>query len=191
LSENELIEKLKSKEQAAFRIFIDNNKSKVMNTCFSFLHNRHDAEDVAQEVFIEVFLSIRNFRGDSSLNTWVYRICINKCTDFHRKKSRKRRFAKVLSFFDLNSSESAELLNKETDPIGGLESSDDLQFIQKAIEKLPVNQRVALTLNKIEGYSYKEIAEILKTTQTAVDSLLQRARKNLKKYLENDGFLLN
>ena len=95
----DLIEKLKQGDIKSFKIFVDEHQKKVLNTCYRFLNNKEDAEDLTQEVFIEVYKSISSFRGDSKISTWIYRIAVTKSLDFIRKKKRKKRFAILKKVF--------------------------------------------------------------------------------------------
>lgn len=184
--ERELIEKLKLKDEKAFKVFIDLYKSMIINICYKFLRNKYDAEDLSQEVFIEIFYSIKHFKNQSKLSTWIYRIAVNKCLDFQKKQKRRKRFGSVLSIFGLDNLEKA--LQDNHNPHKILVQSERQNQLLKAINKLTDNQKAALTLAKIDGLSYSEIALILNTTTTAIESLIQRAKNNLKKYLEADGF---
>ena len=99
--EKELLEKLKNADEAAFRFLVEKYQDKVFNTCLGFLRNVEEAEDLTQEVFIEVYESIVSFRGDAKVATFLYRIAVNKSLDYLRKKKRKKRFSFVLSIFGL------------------------------------------------------------------------------------------
>lgn len=186
-NDKELVEKLRNKDQEAFREFIDLNKTRVINICYSFVHNTHDAEDIAQEVFIEMYLSVAHFRGDSNINTWLYRVAVNKCLDFIRKKNRRNKAARFQSIFGLTQKEES-LAKDNFHPLSIMESDEKLSIIIKAIDRLPDNQKTAITLNKFDGMSYGDVAEILSSTVSAVDSLIQRAKKNIKKFLQAEEF---
>ena len=93
MEEQDFINDLKAGKQFAYGKLIDDFQQKVFATCISFVPNKEDAEDIAQEVFVEVFNSINKFKGDSKLSTWIYRIATNKCLEFIRKKNTKKRFA--------------------------------------------------------------------------------------------------
>ena len=80
MEEQEFINQLKQGKQAAFVILLDAYQQKVFNTCISFVPNNEDAEDIAQEVFLEVFKSVSNFKGEAKLSTWIFRI---SNTDFN------------------------------------------------------------------------------------------------------------
>ena len=179
----EFIKKLKSGDETAFRECVESHKDKVLNTCYRFVQNRDDAEDLAQEVFIEVYRSISHFREDAELSTWIYRIAVNKSLDFVRKKKRKKRIAYVLSYFGSADEEKDLQLSAPTNPQSDLEQKERIQILNKAIDSLPENQKVAITLSKYEGFSNKEIAEIMETSVSAVESLIHRAKNNLHKKL--------
>ena len=100
LEENLFIEELVRNEQKAFRNLVELYKDRVYNTCLGLLQNESDAEDITQEVFVEIYLSIKHFRSKSKLSTWIYRITISKALDLIRKKKRKKRFAFITNLFD-------------------------------------------------------------------------------------------
>jgi RNA polymerase sigma-70 factor (ECF subfamily) len=183
MSIENLIEKLRKGDFKSFRILIDEHQKKVLNTCFRFVNNKEDAEDLAQEVFVEVYKSITSFRGESKISTWIYRIAVTKSLDFIRKKKRKKRFSILKKVFsdDTLTDEIAD--NKNLHPDNKIEELDRIRILNNALESLPENQRCAFTLSKYDEMSYKEIAEILNTTVPAVESLIHRAKSNLKKKL--------
>lgn len=163
---------------------VDLYKDRVYNTCVSMLHQQEDAEDVAQEVFIEVYKSKNSFRGDAQMSTWIYRIAVNKCLEFLRKKKTKKRWAILLDWTEWKGKEKGD--SHSTDHPGiALEQKERAQTLMKAIDKLPENQKVAITLYEFEQLSYKEIAEVMETTKSAIESLIFRAKKNLKKQLHD------
>ena len=185
MSEENLVNNIKNKDLNSFKVLVDEYQKKVLNTCNRFVNNREDAEDLTQEVFIEVYRSISGFRGDSKLSTWIYRIAVTKSLDFLRKRKRKKRFGIMKS---ISSEERLREELKATDisnPGTQAENQDRIKILNEALEKLPENQRVAFTLSKYDELSYQEIAEILETTISAVESLIHRAKNNLKKRLHN------
>jgi len=178
----DLIDKLKNGDKTAFNELLNTYSFKVFNTCYRFLLNHEDAEDVAQEVFIEVYQSIHTFRGDSKLSTWIYRIAVTKSLDEIKKRNRKKRISSLGRILHLD--EVALWLGGGQVPDKSLLDNEKFQEIDKALNCLPDNQRVAFTLSKIEGYSNPEIAEIMKTTVLAVESLIYRAKKRVTGELE-------
>ncbi len=180
-----LTEDLKKGDIKSYRMLVDEHQKKVLNTCYRFVGNREDAEDLTQEVFIEVYKSISSFRGESQISTWIYRIAVTKSLDFIRKKKRKKRFAILKNTFSGDTVEEDIPDNQNLNPGGKIEEKDRIRILNEALELLPENQKAAFTLSKYDEMSYKEIAEILNTTVSSVESLIHRAKENLKKKLRN------
>jgi RNA polymerase sigma-70 factor, ECF subfamily len=185
-TEHLLLEQLKQGDEHAFRQLVDRWYPKVLGLCMNYLHDPDESEDIAQDVFVEVFESVRNFRGDSSLPTWIYRIAVNK--SLNRKKRLQR--TRLLFPFTVHKTSDkgvSPVLEKEDHtfraPDLALEQKDDMKAIRQALDKLPTQQRTAFLLSKTASMSYKEIAEIMETTIPSVESLLFRAKTNLRKYL--------
>jgi len=155
-----------------------------MTVCFKFCGNREDAEDILQEVFIQVHKSVQSFNGDSKLSTWLYKISVTKSIDFIRSKNRKKRFGILKSLFSEDTEEEI-IASPGSNPSGSVEEKERLDVLMKQINTLPENQRIAFTLSQIDGMSYKEISEIMKTSNSSLESLIFRARQNLKKKLSN------
>lgn len=186
MQEDTFIFELQSGNQSAYNQLIDDYQQKVFATCISFVPNKEDAEDIAQEVFIEVFNSIHKFKGDSKLSTWIYRITTNKCLEFIRKKNTKKRFAFMQSILGNEiPMDKTSYFTEFNHPGIVLENKERNETLFHAINQLPEIQRVVFTLHKIDGKSYKEISEIIKKSVSSVESLMFRAKKNLQKLLEN------
>ncbi|MGC9353624.1 MAG: RNA polymerase sigma factor [Mariniphaga sp.] len=186
MNEAGIIDKLKQGNESAFKELVENYRGMVVNTCFGLLHNKDDAEDVAQDVFIEVFRSVENFRADSKISTWLYRIAVNRSLNFIRDNKKRKWFQ---SFDDVVESKK-EILNELNyqsvdDPGSELENSQRALLLHEAIDSLPENQRVAFTLNKYEDLAYKEISEVMNLSVSSVESLIHRAKKNLQKKLHH------
>jgi len=154
----------------------------VYNTALGIVQQEGDAEDVAQEVFIQAYESISSLKGDSKLSTWLYRITVTKSLDHLRKKKRKKRFAFVQSLFGENDEERNHPVEFRH-PGVELDKKEDAAVLFNAIQSLPENQKVAFTLHKLEGLPYKEVADIMETSLSSVESLMHRAKANLKKQL--------
>jgi RNA polymerase sigma-70 factor (ECF subfamily) len=183
LEDTILIEKLKKGDSSAFNELVSVYRNRVINTCYRFLLVEEDAEDVSQEVFIEVYKSIKSFRSDSKLSTWILRIAVSKSLDEIKKRQRKKRISSV--FKKVHLEDLANWLVGGPSPEKQLSEKENMKEIMKAMDALPDNQRIAFTLSKVEGYTNPEIAEIMKTTTTAVESLLYRAKKELIRALED------
>ncbi len=156
----------------------------VLNTCFRFVMNKEDAEDISQEVFIEAYRSLDSFRQESKLSTWLYRIAVTKSLDHLRKKKRKKRFSSLKRVIGINDpAEELPMPSNET-PAEVLSGNERVEVLQRALDALPDNQKTAFLLSKYDGYSNQEIAEIMQTSVSAIESLVHRAKKNLQKQLE-------
>lgn len=185
MEERDLVEKIRNGNSFAFRNLVDEYQVKVLNVSYRFVNNREDAEDITQEVFIEVHRSIDGFREDSKLSTWIYRITVSKSLDFLRKKNRKKRFGIMKYLTGEDELEEQIPSTDSVNPEKELENQDRINVLMNAISALPENQKVAFTLSKIDELSYKEIAEVLGSTISSVESLIHRAKVNLRKKLYN------
>ena len=177
------LQRLKSGDKLAFNELVILYKHSVINTCYRFLLDKEDAEDISQDVFVEIYLSIQNFRGDAKLSTWIYRITITKCLDEIKKRNRKKRISSIGKQLHLD--DVANWITGGKLPDADLETSDTISIINKTLNLLPDNQRIAFTLSKIDGFTNQEIAEIMKTTTIAVESLIYRAKKKVASDLSN------
>jgi RNA polymerase sigma-70 factor (family 1) len=173
---------LKRQEPQAFRQLLDTYQDLVVNTCFGFVARREEAEDLAQEVFIEVFRSVASFREEAQLKTWLYRIAVNKSLEYIRHQKRQKRFAWLSSLSGLTPDQ--EPASPMQHPDMSLEAQERARILYRCIDQLPQNQRIAFTLQKVEGLSYQEVAKVMDTSLSAVESLIHRARKSLRKKLE-------
>lgn len=184
MEEEKIIEQLKERNTAVFSQLIDDYQQKVFGTCISFVPNKEDAEDLVQEVFLEVYNSISKFKGNSKLSTWIYRITTNKCLEFIRKRNTKKRsgFLKPL-FSEEFSIDKTNYFTEFNHPGFLLENKELNETLFKAINSLPESQASVFTLHKIDGKSYQEIADITDKSVSSVESLMFRAKKNLQQLL--------
>lgn len=181
MDENILIERLKENDNKAFKELVSSYSNKVYNTVLSIIQNKEDAEDITQDVFIEIYNSIANFKGESQLYTWIYRIVVTKSLEHLRKKKTKKRFAFITSIFN-SDTESDSAVDFEH-PGVLMENKERARILFSAIDKLPGKQKTAFILCKIEKLSYEEISKIMNSTIPSVESLLFRAKDNLRKLL--------
>ena len=186
MTEAEIIQKLQQGNEQAFKHLVENYQKLVVNTCFGMVHNIEDAEDIAQDVFIEVFRSIQNFRADSKISTWLYRIAINRSLNFIRNDKRKKWYRSIEDIITgkITQSDKNQYINNET-PVFELENKQRQKMLHEAIDSLPENQKTAFTLNKYEDLSYKEISEVMNLSVSSVESLIHRAKISLQKKLYN------
>ena len=173
-------------KHAQFTRIIEENKDRVLNICYSFLHNREDAEDTAQEVFVEVYRSLDKFRREARLSTWIHRIAVSRSLDAIRKKKRKKRMGSVKQLLHLQDIYNEPDTPRTIQPDYELERKERIIILRSAMEKLPQNQRVALNLSQIDGLSYQETANIMGKSLSSIESLIFRAKQKLKKILTRE-----
>jgi RNA polymerase sigma-70 factor (ECF subfamily) len=157
----------------------------VFNLALQYVQNTEDAEEITQDVFLTVHKSLKLFQQNSEIHTWIYRIAINKSLDFIKAKNRKKRFAFITSLFHDDGNELKNLGHNFNHPGILLEQKEALESLFQHINALPDNQKTALILSKLEQKSQKEVAEIMKLSTKAVESLLQRAKTNLAKKINS------
>lgn len=184
MPDTELIQQLKQGSEQAFKTLVDNYRKMVVNTCYGIVQNRDDAEDIAQDVFVEVYRNIDGFRADSKLSTWLYRIAVNRSLN-HLRDHKKHRW---LTSFEAEVSNKSKALLQAASPVTDepgyeLENRQRAVLLHEAIDSLPQKQKVAFILNKYEELSYNEIAGVMEMSVSSVESLLFRAKKNLQKKL--------
>lgn len=182
MNEQLLIQQLQNEAPSAYAQLVEAYQNMVYNTVLGMIQSKEDAEDVAQEVFIQVYQSIKQFKGECKLSTWLYRIAITKSLDWQRRKSRKKRFAIVERLFGADDTvrhDPAEFHH----PGIAMENKEKAALLFKAMAKLPDSQKIAFTLNKVEGLSYMDVANAMQVTEASVEALLHRAKQNLRKQL--------
>ncbi|MEY2899595.1 MAG: polymerase sigma-E factor [Bacteroidota bacterium] len=158
-----------------FKALYEQYKSMVYNLAIHYLQNLEEAEEVTQDVFVKVYQKRSNFRAEAAIKTWIYRITVNQCLDYLRSKKRKQALSKIF-FWE----KKEHLTINRQHPGYSLEQQESVQQILAAIHTLPEQQKTALMLVKIEGLSMEECANIMQSSEKAVESLLSRAKNNLK-----------
>ena len=185
LSEHFFIQRLKNREEQAYRELVERYSDLVYSTAYAIVQNELDAEDLTQECFVEITSAIYRFKGDSKLSTWMYRIVTNLALYHLRSKKRKKRFGFLFSIDDTeNKSNPIHNLKSADTPHQVLEEKEKSKILFSALNQLPENQRIAFILHNMEQQSYKEICEIMELSLSAVESLIFRAKQNLRKQLE-------
>jgi len=183
MTDKQIVQEIKNGKEEAFKELVEKNQEMIINVCNSFVHDREDAMDIAQEVFIKAYNSIHKFKGKSKLSSWLYRIAVNKSLNFIRDNKRKN----MLSSLDLLFENSPDISDKTEDDTENIEESFENEemraALKKTIDELPKKQKVALTLNKFEELSYKEIAEVMDISVSETGVLINRAKKQLQKNL--------
>ncbi len=177
------IKSIQEGDRQAFEQLVAETHDSVYRLLFRFVQNENDAEDLSQEVYLEVFNSIKNFKGKSNINTWLYRIGVNKALNFLKKE---KKYKGNLSIVQGKEDEMPEIqveADRKSEAGFNLENRELFEILNFAMKRLPERQRSAFILHNQEGQSYQLIAEILNTSLSSVESLIFRARANLKKEL--------
>ena len=178
-----LIAQLQAGSQPAFRQVVERYQRRVYNTVLTIVRDADEADDVAQEVFVQVFESIHSFGGEGKLTAWIYRIATTKALEAYRRRRAQKRFAWITRFVP-GSPESAP-----TEPVNWvhpgveLEQQEQAGVLFAAIDRLPDRQKAAFVLHQLEGLSYAEVAGVMQCSLASVESLLHRAKLNLQKQL--------
>jgi RNA polymerase sigma factor (sigma-70 family) len=160
----------------------------VFNLALKYVQNIEDAEEITQDVFVSIHQGLSSFQQNAEMQTWIYRIVINKSLDFIKSKNRQKRFAVLTSIFLPSGKEMKSLERNFHHPGVLMEEKEAVAIIFQQINLLPANQKTALILHKLEQKSQKEVAEIMNLSTKAVESLLQRAKLSLvKKINQNEG----
>jgi RNA polymerase sigma-70 factor (ECF subfamily) len=178
--DNALVARAGTGQMAAFEELVRRHRNSVYGLAFRFLHDREEAWDASQEVFIKVHRSIGRFRGTASFKTWVFRITANQCKDMLKKRR-----LKTVALSDVG--EAAEAGRPLDEPTAKAEASELGRAIETALETLSVKHRTAFILREYEGLSYEEIAQVMGCSAGTVMSRLHHARKKLQRALVQMG----
>ncbi|MDI6701012.1 MAG: RNA polymerase sigma factor [bacterium] len=177
LNDEILIENFLKGDESSFKIIFERYYEKVNRIVYSYTKNYDDAKDVTQEIFLKVYESLKSFKKKSKFSTWIYRISVNMSISFLRKKSKEK------NLFSIDEVGDIEERVEEDEP------SYDRKLAEKILFELPENQRLAFILSQKEGKRYKEIAQILNVSEKAVESLIYRARENIKNFFEKNKIM--
>ncbi|MBU3682297.1 MAG: RNA polymerase sigma factor [Flavobacterium sp.] len=165
----------------AFRLLYEQHHRMVYHIAYQYLQNHEDAEEITQDVFVQVHQSMGKFEGKSSIKTWIYRISINKSLDFIKyKNSKKRWFIFGLNRVIVNDK---QLLIDQDNDDDAIEQLDKSALLYTQINALPENQKTAFILSKQDNLSHNEISEIMNLSVSAIESLVFRAKKTLQQKL--------
>jgi RNA polymerase sigma-70 factor, ECF subfamily len=173
-----LVRRVQAEDELAFREIVERYQAKVFSIIYGILRNRNDAEDIAQQVFAKIFFSIKNFDFRSSLLTWIYKITVNECYDYLRKK----RVRKLVYESDFSADESLRMQTAEpaTDhapPVDSRLAQHDL--IWKLLAKISEEDRSLILLKEVEGHSVEELAQMTGMNENTIKVKLFRARQKL------------
>jgi RNA polymerase sigma-70 factor, ECF subfamily len=184
MSDTEIVQTVLAGNREAFRIIADKYQGVVFRTCMGFVHNKEDAEDITQDVLVNVYQSLPSFRGNAEFSTWVYRIAINASLNFMRKKSRQVIVTRIENLFHFGKTRAIPHFESNMyNPEQILTNRERSEQIHKAMGSLPENQRIAFTLSKYDDLPQRDISKIMDMSEGAVEALLYRAKANLQNKL--------
>lgn len=178
ISNSELVKKSQLGDRSAFEQLVLRHQELVFSLAYKLTGNREMANDVAQEAFIRAWKAIEKFRGDSTFSTWIYRITVNTAWTL-RKKAKKHNTLNIDDTYE------PIVIDEKKDPEMVAINSDLSSVLSKALNNLPVEQRIIVELKNIEGRSHKEIADYLDISVTAAKVRLHRAHQRLRQILED------
>lgn len=189
MQDQEIIKKILRKDKTAFEDLIRKYQDLVYSTCYRLLKNQHDAEDISQEAFMEIFRSLIHLKNVEDMSGWIYRIAYTKCISFMRKKNPAKAAAVLDPADTVKKIETHPGHENKESPDTTLEQKEASIVLFEKIDQLPEKQKRAILLHKFEGYSHKEICEQMGLSQASVESLIYRAKVSLRKsliaYFEN------
>ena len=179
-SEGALVHRAQAGEEAAFREIVERYQSKVFSIIHGVVRQRNDVEDIAQQVFAKVYVSIKSFDFRSSLITWIYKITVNECFDYLRKrKVRKLVYESDLSEDEVRRVDNSEPLTGRQVPVDATLARRD--YVLKLLTRVSEEERMLLMLKEVEGYSVEELAEKTGMNENTIKVKLFRARQKLVK----------
>ena len=171
-NDREVIEACQRGDYDAFRLLFETHKDRVYSIALRYSGDTAEAMDIAQETFLKLLSSIQDFRGDSSFESWLYRIVVNRCLD-HQRRGRK-----LMPFIE-------DMLDAAENALSKLLRAEVENDVQAIVGKLPPEQRIVVVLRYTEGLSYEEIAAILNCSKGTVASRLNRAHSVLERRLSH------
>jgi RNA polymerase sigma-70 factor, ECF subfamily len=181
MRDSELIKLILQGDKEKFRILVEHYQQMVFRTCMGFLHDKDNADDLTQDIFIQAYQSLNSFKGKAAFSTWIYRIAVNASLNRVRKNSGNPILNRLDSLFGSGKEKEISLQAFDNEnPESILIRQEHSKWVQNALDNLPENQRTAIVLSKYDDLSQKEIAEIMNTTEGAVEALIQRAKTNLR-----------
>jgi RNA polymerase sigma-70 factor (ECF subfamily) len=179
-----IVQRVQNGEVSAFNQLVQKYRQSLFSIIYNMTGNREDATDIAQDVFIKAFQSIKQFRGQSSFYTWLYRIAVNSSITFI-KRAKKQRFINYETIDEtLVSSEILEYFTAKTKTEKGALLKELQEKLNEALQKLSSKHRIVVILHEVEGMNHKEIADITKTSEGTVRSRLHYAKKMLQAFLQ-------
>jgi RNA polymerase sigma factor (sigma-70 family) len=185
MNDEQLVEQFQNGNKEVFDELLNRYQVKVVNTCFRYLNDKEDARDAAQDIFIKLYFALPKFKPKAQFSTWLYRIAVNHSLNMLRSKKRKQWQQAMTTLGKKDLRHTNQIKSDATeDPEANLQSKEQSALVQNALAQLSTAQRTAVILHRFEGLSYKEIAAVMETSVSSVESRIFRAKQNLYKLLK-------
>ena len=182
--EKTLVKELKKYNEDAFDFFVLKYQKIIISYVNKLVNNKDEAWNISQEVFISVFRNIKNFREDSSIKTWLFKIARNYTIN-RLKYLSVRKTSKHSYIDDIKEKYPNYEIKTSKNPFNSLTKKEEIIFLEKALNELPDKDREIIILKDLNELNYEEIGDILDISLSAVKSRLFRAREKLKKVYQN------
>ena len=176
LTDQQLVDKVQQGDKKAFNLLVLKYQNRVSSLVARYVKNSGDVADVTQEAFIKAYRALPNFRGESAFYTWLYRIAVNSAKNYLVSQSRKPPASDV-DAQEAEFYEGADALHENSSPERSLLTKEIEKYLYQAIDKLPDELRMAITLREMEGMSYEDIASVMECPVGTVRSRIFRARE--------------
>jgi len=176
--DRELVRRAQQEDQAAFEELVRRHQHRVFAVAGGILRRREDVEDIAQQVFVKAYFSLKRFDQRAAFSTWLYKITVNECWDLLRKK----KVRPLVYEADLSEEQARQIISAEEKGGGGPDISDRLearQRVERLLDGLDERDRLMLILKEVEGFAVEEIAEVLDLNANTVKVRLFRARRRI------------
>jgi RNA polymerase sigma-70 factor (ECF subfamily) len=181
VASEDLMSRIAEGDEYAFEVLVRRHQTFVLNLIYRYVGDRTKARDLGQEVFLRVWRAANRYEPKAKFTTWIYCIAANLCLNELKSSGKKK------LFFSESPIEEGQTLNEESNVSPSAEdillAEERSRQISHALQSLPENQRMALILKRYDNLSYGEIAKIMECSVSAVESLLVRAKRNLKEKL--------
>lgn len=180
VNHRDVVEACQRGDEEAFRVLFETHKDRVYSIALRYAGDSAAAMDIAQDTFLKLLSSIRQFRGEASFESWLYRLVVNACLDYHR---RRRRFLPLL---EDGLEEALDVFrSRDESALHDLLREEQEERVQQVVAQLPEEQRIVVVMRYTEGLSYEEIADALGCRRGTVASRLNRAHRALERRLSN------
>ena len=170
----------------SFDEIVEEFQHKVYSTVYTFTQSSHDAEDLSQEIFWQIYQNLTSFKMDSKLSTWIYRVTVNKCLSYKRKEARRNEIAGIIPISD----NLAETIKSSASVDAAVLREEKKSILYQAISNIGRKYAAVITLKYMQDLSTKEIGQILSLPPRTVETQLHRAREKLRSNLEMLGYTM-